>query len=331
MQIKILKPGILSTVQDLGRYSYRSQAVAVSGAMDTLSHRLANKVLGNPDGAPTIEFSYAAAEFICETDVLIAYSGAGAFLVHNGIQLISDSPVFLSKGSKVKLIHNPDGARTYLAIVGGWDVPGVMGSCSTYLTAKLGGINGGALIAAQLINANPLITNITTAIIRKFANLENAEKPLRIHRQSFLSAKRKTIRIFMAREHDWFEDSSIFSLLNEPFKIGRQSNRMGYQLEGNAMKRITQQELLSTAVTQGTIQVNGAGQLILLMADCQTTGGYPRIAQVAAIDLPLCAQLKPGDVINFKNISHDEAEKLYIAREKELKKLDAAIASRLSY
>jgi len=129
-------------------------------------------------------------------------------------------------------------------------------------------------------------------------------------------------------ESSWFDSESVRTLFCESFTMTMQSNRMGYRLKGSMMQRVNSSELLSTAVTMGTIQVTGNGDLILLMADCQTTGGYPRIAQVASVDLPLCGQLKPGDQIFFKEISRAEAEMLYIEREQNLQKVKAALRVR---
>jgi antagonist of KipI len=126
-------------------------------------------------------------------------------------------------------------------------------------------------------------------------------------------------------EFDWFDARSISVFLSTSYIIGRQSNRMGYHLEGAMIARTKNNELLSSAVMPGTIQVTGSGSMVLLMADCQTTGGYPRIAQVAAVDMPLCAQLKPGDSIFFKEISWRDAEMLYIEREQQLRQLTVAV------
>ena len=146
-----------------------------------------------------------------------------------------------------------------------------------------------------------------------------------IARSLLLPDNRKAIRVVLANEHSWFSDQSVTDFISNPYTIGINSNRMGYHLEEIAIDRIKKDELLSTAVTPGTIQVTGSGNMVLLMADCQTTGGYPRIAQVAAVDLPLCAQLKPGDKINFTEISRHEAEMLYLEREQQLQQLTAAV------
>ena len=136
----------------------------------------------------------------------------------------------------------------------------------------------------------------------------------------------------MGREFDWFEDLSVVDFLTKPYQFTN-ANRMGYRLEGSKIfrKKSQQNELLSTAVVPGTIQVTGDGSLILLMADCQTTGGYPRLAKVAEVDLPICAQLKPGHVIHFELISLKEAEKLYLDLQSDFQKLTAAVQLKTAF
>lgn len=329
MQIHITKPGLLTTIQDLGRRAYLSQAVPISGAMDTLSARIANKAVGNDDHAAVIEFTYAGAEFVTKTDVLIAYAGDGAVL-KAGTQIIpSDRPIFIPSGAVVRFINNAAGSRTYIAIAGGWNVPLALGSRSTYITAALGGLQGRALQSGDVLYSSSQITATSAAILNRLAGTEINFLKWSLH-QLLLPANKITIRVIPAREFTWFEGCSIVDFLSSSYTLSMRSNRMGYHLEGPAISRLLKHELLSTAVTPGTIQVTGNGGLVLLMADCQTTGGYPRIAQVAAIDLPLCGQLKPGDRIFFKEISRHEAEMLYIEQEEHLHKLSIAVQSRFT-
>jgi antagonist of KipI len=327
MQIKIIKPGLLSTIQDMGRTLFLSQAVPASGAMDTLSARIANKCVGNDDNAAVIEFTYADAVFIAETDLLIAYAGDGAFIKLNDKILPTNRPLYIPTGTTINLSNNPIGSRTYLAVAGGWDVPEVMGSKSTYLTAGFGGLDGRALKVGDVLNSSQPST-ITQKIIDQLKSDHVNYSEWSIPRQTLLRADRRFINFIPATEFTWFDGRSIADFLTERYVVGQRSNRMGYHLEGAAMNRVKKDELLSTAVTPGTIQVTGNGGLLLLMADCQTTGGYPRIAQVAAVDIPLCAQLKPGDAIYFKQINRREAEMLYLEREQLLQKLAAAIQSK---
>ncbi|RBQ07602.1 biotin-dependent carboxyltransferase family protein [Pedobacter miscanthi] len=326
MKISIMKPGLLSTVQDLGRYGYLSQAVPVAGAMDQLSHRLANKAVGNDDDLATIEFTYAGASFKAETDVLLAYSGDGAFLVYNEELMPAEKPLFFCASSIIKLIANPIGVRTYLAVAGGWSVPNVMGSKSTYLTAGFGGLKGRALQKGDVLGNGNELNLVSAGIKDQLIKNELIFPNWRISRESLLPHNRQTLRVVLANEINWFDATSIISFLTKSYNVDRRSNRMGYHLVGKPLMRKVKRELLSTAVTPGIIQVTGSGDLVILMADCQTTGGYPRIAHIAAVDLPLCAQLKPGDEIRFSEISQDEAEELYLEREHDLALITTAIS-----
>ncbi|QDW24991.1 biotin-dependent carboxyltransferase family protein [Pedobacter sp. KBS0701] len=326
MKISIIKPGLLSTIQDMGRYRYLSQAVPVSGAMDELAHRLANKAVGNDDNDATIEFTYADASFKAETPILISYSGDGAFLVYNNELMPAEKPLFFSKGSVIKLMNNSIGVRTYLAVAGGWDVPDVMESKSTYLTAAFGGFKGRALQKADVLVSGPVLSEISNRILSQLIKRSSTYPNWRISRESLLPEKRQKIRVILANEISWFDATSIISFLTNTYTIDLRSNRMGYHLSGKPLVKKVKKELLSTAVTPGIIQVTGSGHLVILLADCQTTGGYPRIAHVAAVDLPLCAQLKPGDEIQFSEISRDEAEGLYLERERDLSLITMAIS-----
>ncbi len=325
MQISIIKPGFLSILQDLGRNLFRSQAVPVSGAMDTLSARIANKAIGNNDGAVVIEFSCATAVFIADTDILIAYAGDCAILKSGDRYLPAERPLFIPAGKVLNFTKNPAGSRTYLAVSGGWDVPEVLGSRSTYLTASFGGFQGRPLQKGDLLKSSDYLTSISKKILSRLEGREINFPNWGIARQLLLPVNRKNIRVVPAQEFIWFDGRSMVDFLSKPYTLTAQSNRMGYHLEGSILNRIIKDELLSTAVVPGTIQVTGNGSLVLLMADCQTTGGYPRIAQVAAIDLPLCGQLSPGDQIYFKEISGQEAEMLYLEREQQLRKLTLAV------
>ncbi|OKS85642.1 5-oxoprolinase subunit C family protein [Mucilaginibacter polytrichastri] len=325
MRIRIIKPGILSTIQDLGRKHYLSQAVPVSGAMDTLSARVANIAIGNPDHAAVIEFTYADAEFMTETDMLMAYAGDGATLQAGDIIIPPEKPVFIPAYTSIQLINNPAGSRTYLSVAGGWDIPEVLGSRSTFITAEIGGFNGRSLHAGDTLASTETFTPITATIFDRLKGETITYPAWSVARRMFLPADTKHIRIVPAHEFSWFHGLALVNFLSLPYTLSMNSNRMGYHLDGEPVTRIIKNELLSTAVTPGTIQVTGNGSLVLLMADCQTTGGYPRIAHVAAIDLPLCGQLKPGDTIYFEDISHQDAEMLYIEREQELQQLREAI------
>lgn len=327
MHIRFLKPGMLTTIQDMGRQFYLSHGVPVSGAMDTLSMRLANITLGNDANAAVIEFTYGHASFKAETGLLIAYCGGGVLRTNDG-GIPRNRPVFIPEGSIVTLDENTYGCRTYLAVAGGWDVPEILSSRSTYVTAAIGGPDGRQLLAGDVLGNMPP-SALSESILARLKGGTLKSTNWAVGRELLVPANQKTVRVILANGAHWFESASLTDFLSAPYTLSKRSNRMGYQLEGPDIKRAVIGELLSAAVTPGTIQVTGSGGLVLLMADCQTTGGYPRIAQVAAADLPLCGQLKPGDTVFFKEISRREAEFLYINREKQLQRL--AIAVGLKY
>lgn len=324
MAIRIIRAGVLTTVQDLGRPMFRGQAVPTSGAMDQLSARLANKAVGNPDGSALIEFNYGGASFSVECDLLIAYSGYGAIYTVNGVDLPCNRPLFIPAGTSITLKENLQGSRSYLAVAGGWKVTEIMGSRSTYLSGGFGGFEGRALEANDLLINEACMSPLSKSILEHLKSSEINFPKWSISDSRFVL--KNEVRVVPAQEFLWFDAISIISLLTKSFVVNAQGNRMGIPIDGPLMSRRKTDELLSTAVTIGTIQVTGNGNLVLLMADAQTTGGYPRIAQVASVDLVACAQMRPNKEIFFKEISSDEAEELYLEREMHLKQLDATIA-----
>lgn len=325
MHIQILSAGVFSTLQDLGRKAFLSRGVPLSGAMDSLSAQIANIAVGNEPGAAVIEFTYSGASFRTTAPILMAYAGDGAILASAGKILPPDRPIAIPQGVTITLTHNTRGSRTYLSVAGGWDTDPVLGSRSTYTAAAIGGLEGRTLVAGDKLKAYATQTNLTQKIWNSLKAKSIAYPKWAIARRLLLPSAQKTIRIIPGREFTWFDSNSLVNLLSSPYTVSPKSNRMGYQLAGPSIERKTAKELLSTAVSPGAIQVTGSGNLILLLADCQTTGGYPRIAQVAAVDLPLCGQLKPGDQINFTEISLEEAEKQYIYRRNQLDQLMEAV------
>jgi antagonist of KipI len=329
MKIRITKPGLLSTVQDMGRHGYQHMAVPVSGAMDVVSARMANVCLGNDANSAVIEFTYGTAEFETETGVLIALSGYGTKLSVSAHHIPLNKPVFLPACVRVTLSNTNEGCRSYLAIAGGWHVPEVLGSRSTFLMAGFGGFSGRKLAINDVLSNAGTLSATAKKVITELSGTDINYPKWGIPKKGL--PKVKTVRVIPAKEFTWFDGLSITNFLTEPYTLSLKSNRMGYHLNGPVIQRVNQAELLSTAVTPGTIQVTGDGSLILLMADCQTTGGYPRLAQVALVDMPLCAQLKPGDTVYFKEISWDEAEMLYIEQEKDMQKLAASIGHKYTF
>lgn len=332
MEIIIIKPGLLSSIQDHGRYLFLDQGVPVSGVMDILSARMANIAIGNDENEAVLEFTYGNAEFKTSTNILIAYSGEGGIIKSADLLIPSDRPVFIPSGTTLSLIKEASttGSRTYLSVAGGWDVPEILGSRSTYLSASFGGLCGRLLQARDTLKGGSILTPITNKILNTLSGIHINYTDWSLPKKRFNGNVKNTIRIIMARESSWFDSESVSTFLSAPYTLSLQSNRMGYHLEGAMIKRVKNEELLSTAVTPGTIQVTGSGSLVLLMADCQTTGGYPRIAQVAAVDLSLCGQLSPGNVVYFTEIKREQAEKLYIERDIYFQNLTKAVNNRFA-
>ncbi|QNL49413.1 biotin-dependent carboxyltransferase family protein [Olivibacter sp. SDN3] len=330
MKIRLIKSGMLTTIQDTGRFTHLSQGVPHSGAMDSLSARIANLAVGNTDREAVIEFTYAQASFQAETALLVAYAGDGALLKIGQQILPRERPLFIPSGAIISLKATPHGARTYLSIAGGWDIPDIMDSKSTYITASLGGFQGRALESGDILCNKELFTAVSRKILHNLSGDHLNFPHWKLSRQSFLLNKKNTVRIVPGREFTWFHGESVVDFLSKPYTLGLNSNRMGYRLKGPTLRRFVNKEILSTAVAPGTIQITGDGSTVLLMADCQTTGGYPRIAQVAAVDMPICGQLKPNDLIYFSEISRNDAEKLYIQREQQLQKVALALKYKFS-
>lgn len=318
----------MATVQDMGRSQFFAQGVPLSGAMDKLSAQIANLAVGNELDRAVIEFTQGGAAFEVLDDILIALSGDGARLKTAGQILPADRPVFVPAGTEISLESNRTGSRTYVAIAGGWDVPLVLGSRSTYLPAKIGGVQGRRLKENDTLSSIDELAAISTAILDDLRSDTIRFPHWSVARSTLLPANRKIIRVIKGPEFGWFDDHTTRSFFANQYILTKNCDRMGYRLSGEPHTRSIPTELLSTAVAPGTIQVTNDGSLVLLMADCQTTGGYPRVAQVVSVDLSLCGQLKPGDAVNFTGVSWKEAEKLYIQQQLELKKIAAAIKFR---
>ncbi|RYY35208.1 MAG: biotin-dependent carboxyltransferase family protein [Sphingobacteriaceae bacterium] len=330
MRIRIIKPGVLSTVQDLGRRLHADKAVPVSGAMDTVSARMANIAVGNDDNCAVLELTYAGAVFFAETDVLIAWSGEGSALVVNNVFLPKNKPVFIPAGNYIEQKGTGKGCRIYLAIAGGWDVPEVLGSRSTYLPAAFGGVKGRTLQVGDVLSSQNYAV-IAAGILRELTGGEVRYTNWQIAPAYFYQDGIKEIYVIPGHEFNRFNGASVIAFFTEAYTVSNDSNRMGINLAGPVLTKHNDAEILSTAVTPGTIQVTNSAQPVLLMADGQTTGGYPRIAQVAAASLPTCGQLVPGDKVLFKQITWHEAETMLTALEDHLHKARLAISHKYRY
>ncbi|WP_338448935.1 biotin-dependent carboxyltransferase family protein [Niallia oryzisoli] len=327
--ITITKPGLLSTIQDLGRFGYQKYGVITSGAMDSLSHRLANLLVGNEENKPTIEMTFLGPNVQFQEDALIAICGGDLSPTIQDRPVPMWRPVLVKKGAVLKFGYAKTGTRSYLAVAGGFSIPSIMNSTSTYLRANLGGFHGRALQAGDKI-AFAEKSHQSSKLIKKLINMDRnlpfVEMNWSISSELIPKLEKNPVfRVMKGRQYQLFTKESQEWLWTEPFQISPQSDRMGYRLKGPMLRLEKAIEMLSEAVTFGTIQVPADGNPIILMADRQTTGGYPKIGEIASVDLPLLAQVKPNDTIHFTNITPEEAQLLYLEREKKIKQLKYGI------
>lgn len=289
--LTVLRPGMLTTVQDLGRRGYRSAGVPVAGPMDWYSHRAANELVGNDPSAAALEITLIGPELAAEGDVTVAVCGAGFAMIVDRGEPSMDRPFLVRSGGRLHFRERRSGARATLAVRGGFDVPPLFGSRATHLPSAMGPFGGRALSRGDTL---PVGTSSSTATGR-------ASTPLT------LAVDGARVRIVPAVHRNRFSDETWSALTRDRFVISHQSNRMGYRLEGALAGYRGSAEILSEGMVIGAIQVPPSGQPILLMADCQTTGGYPTIANVITADLPVAGQLAPGNWIEFASCSHADA------------------------
>jgi KipI family sensor histidine kinase inhibitor len=290
--ITVLRPGMFTTIQDAGRWGYQHLGVPVSGAMDPASHRLANALLGNLPDAATLEATIIGPELRFEQDATIAVTGGDLQPMLDGTPLTMGRVVPCPSGSVLRFGNRRAGARAYVAVDGGIGVPPVLGSRATHVMSGLGGIAGRALRAGDRI---PLRDGEPSS--------KPAARDRRIHEGGSVR-----LRVVRGPQDEHADPLALEVLQQTRFTVSPQSDRMGYRLTGSALPtRKDSGEMISDATVVGALQVPPSGQPILLMADRQTTGGYPQIAVVITADLPLAAQLVPGDSIQFELCSRADA------------------------
>lgn len=306
MEIKIIQPGMLTTVQDLGRPGLRAAGVSLGGAADPWALRLANLLVGNAENTPALEMTLTGAELEFSHEALIAVTG-GDF---GGIE--SWRPHVVAAGARLKLGPARTGCRGYLAVHGGVVVPEVLGGRGTDLRLGLGGFAGRALRAGDGLRVPagslPRISG-QWRIDRRLRPAYSPPAVLRVMRGAQLEE-------FGAEWRD------------AEYTVSAKSDRMGVRLSGLALRRSTAADLLSMAVAPGTVQVPPDGQPIVLLADAQTIGGYPQLAHVITVDVPLLAQLRPGDAVRFVEVTQAEARRLNLAREQALGMLREGLAQK---
>jgi biotin-dependent carboxylase-like uncharacterized protein len=293
--VKVHKAGLLTTVQDRGRYGYQRYGMPVSGAMDVFSLEIANLLVGNDPSDACLEATISGPELEFTSATWIAITGADMDPHLNGQGFSMNTAVDVRPSDRLGFRGLRSGCRAYISIAGGIAVPPVMGSRSTYLRAGIGGFQGRALMPGDELplgepRSNPRLKKLPEGLIPEYN-----------HEQ--------TIRIISGPEAHYFEIAGLRSFLSTEYTVTAQSDRMGYRLSGEPIKhKEGMTNIISAGISLGTVQVPGDGQAIILMADRQTSGGYARIANVITADLTHLAQMRPGDKVRFQETTLAKAQ-----------------------
>ncbi len=313
MGIKIINPGMLTTVQDQGRFGYLSSGVATGGALDAFSLALANVLVGNARDAAGLEMTVFGATFSFTAPAVFAITGANLSPKLNGTEVPRYRAVSASAGDTLEFGITAQGCRAYVAFAGGIDVPVAMGSRSTNVACGIGGLSGRALAAGDelaFIGA-PIPANLE----------KRAIDPLP------LPSGTTVIRAVLGPQPEYFTKAGITAFFANEYRLTDRSNRMAAVLDGDPVEAIGKTDIVSDAVPAGGVQIPSNGKPIVMLTDRQTTGGYAKIATVASADLSAFAQLKPGDAVRFRKVSLGQAVAARKKQDAYLAKLERRLAN----
>ncbi len=309
--VHILNPGMLSTVQDLGRFGYMSTGFSPGGAMDSFALQLANILVGNAPGDGAVEMTAMGMTVRFDSSCAIALTGADMQPKINGESVSMNKTLEVNAGDVLSCGYAAKGMRTYLAVSGGFELPLVMGSMSTNLKCGLGGFTGRALKKGDAL---PLRYQLTTDMIgcHSFTPENYMDTPL-------------TLRVVLGPQEDMFTDEGIRTFLSRVYRVSEQSDRMGLRLEGPKIENKNGVDIISDGIATGAVQIPSSGTPIIMMADRQTTGGYAKIATVISADLKRIAQAKPGTALRFRAVTMQEALRLKKEEQTSLTRLQYRI------
>lgn len=324
MTVKVLNPGLLTTIQDLGRYGSQKYGVIVSGAMDSYSLRIANLLVGNEESEGALEITLFGTSLQFEEDMLIAITGGDLLATIDGENAPLWRPLLVKTGEILQFKSAVIGARAYVSFAGGIAISEVMGSKSTYLSAAIGGFQGRPLQKNDSFQCGEM-NKINHSFLHK-VNAVNGHLTWSVNYNLLINLHQsQVIRVLKGTEFDRFDQKSKKTFFSDPYILTTQADRMGARLKGSPLLLDEEFELLSEGVTYGTIQVPSNGQPIILMADRQTTGGYPKIGQVISADLSSLAQLRPGAEIHFVETPLEDAVNELIKKEQIINEIKIAI------
>lgn len=326
------RPGMLSTLQDTGRFGHQQYGVSVNGPMDEWSHRLANALVGNEEDAAVLECTLTGPRVAFAEDTLVALCGARMRITANGQPVPQDTAVLLRRGTVLDVGERLQGVRLYLAVRGGFAPAPVLGSRSTNLRAGFGGHEGRALKRGDRVLVGRAARDLPVLPIEKLM-VQSGMAVLSAAQVDVAAPDRAcgtpAIRFIPGPHWPAFTAAAHEQLSTLSYSVTQQSDRMGARLQGEALKLLAPLELISEATAFGTIQVPPDGQPIVLMADRQSAGGYPKIAYVASADLPLLAQAMPGDALRFTPVKQADAELAWRDNEDRLYAIRLAAAQAL--
>ncbi|RXK62181.1 5-oxoprolinase subunit PxpB [Lacibacter luteus] len=323
--IQIEQCGFLTTLQDTGRTGYLQYGVSKGGVMDKDAAQLANVLIGNDEDETVLELTQSPHRFLFTADAVIAFTGGGLQPETEQQLLPLHQPLFIAAGTVVICKQQLPGFRLYMAVAGGFAADAFLQSHSTDLLTKAGGYNGRPLKKADALYQKNKLSKLQQQLLQVL----KAGAFFTLFQQA-ASYTSNAIGVLQGAEWNYLTEESATNFTQQSFAVTQQSNRMGYRLKANTLHTKQTCEIISSPVTQGTVQLTASGEIIVLMADAQTVGGYPRIAQVCAADLSLLAQKKPGDTIQFQIVSLQEAEELYMKRVDDLKRLKEVLQTKLS-
>lgn len=308
--LRVIRPGMLTTIQDAGRWGFQARGVPVAGPMDPVSHRLANALVGNDHHAATLEVTLLGPELEFEDERLVAVAGADFELWLEGRPAPSHAPFIVSAGARLRFGARGLGARAYLAVSGGINVSPTLGSRATHLVSAMGGIGGRALKAGDRLPLGDPARMQGIALAPQTSIVPLPDRQARI-------------RVLAGPQADYFTSDALDVLQSAPYVVGHNSDRMGFRLDGPRLTHARGADIISDATPLGVLQVPASGQPILLMADRQTMGGYPKIATVISADIAVAGQLGPADRISFIVCTPREAMAALIAQERALMAAEA--------
>ena len=293
---EILDPGLLTTIQDRGRYGYQRYGVPVSGAMDQFAFRMANLMAGNDQDAAALEVTVGGPKIELHTSTWIAVTGADISPEVDGHPVPMWESLHIEEGSVLEFGDLRDGMRAYIAVRGGIDVPVVMESRSTYLKGRFGGLEGRALQAGDILSTLP--SEPDTALPKRLPRNYTAPVYGGIHR----------LRIVMGPQDHAFDSSALSKFQTSRYRVHSDSDRMGYMLDGPKIEHIEGADIVSDGNPNGAVQIHGDGIPRILLSDRGTTGGYTKIATVISVDLSRLAQALPGQSVSFRQVTVEEAQ-----------------------